>query len=103
MSEVIRQGDVLLVKKDLPTEGEVQPKKGRIILAEGEATGHAHAIPTDEADVVVAANMRFVVVPEDGEATLTHEEHAPAKLFGGSYLTGAQVEYSPAAVRRVLD
>jgi len=98
---IIRQGDVLLVKREMEGERVVQPKGKRIVLAEGETTGHAHAIDARDADVVEAGGLMFVVVPD--EATLVHEEHAPAKLFGGEYLTGAQVEYAPAAIRRVLD
>jgi hypothetical protein len=46
-----RQGDILLVPvKDMP-DGlqEVPRQKGRIVLAEGEITGHFHAIEAEEA------------------------------------------------------
>ena len=45
-----RQGDVLLAPiPALPVDAVSVPRKGRIVLAEGEATGHAHAIAEPDA------------------------------------------------------
>ena len=48
----LQQGDVLLTKvakdKISKTAKRVAPVRGRLILAEGEATGHAHAVTTEE-------------------------------------------------------
>ena len=42
---LLRQGDVLLVPVErLPEEVAVTASGARIVLAEGEATGHAHAV-----------------------------------------------------------
>lgn len=52
-----RQGDVLLVRIDNDdTEGyvEVPRDAGRVVLAYGEATGHAHAIYDDGATSLLA-------------------------------------------------
>src|SRR6187431_1122932 len=42
---MIRQGDVLLVPCDLPDDAQISNGAvKRVVLAEGEATGHAHVI-----------------------------------------------------------
>lgn len=74
-----RQGDILLVPvKEVP-EGlsEVPRQDGRIVLAEGEATGHLHAI-ADQAATFLASDLaeiegRFLAV--ESEVALTHPEH----------------------------
>ena len=42
-----RQGDVLVIPvATIPASAqEVQPRNGRLIVAEGEATGHHHSFP----------------------------------------------------------
>lgn len=48
MRRMLRQGDVLLVEvtEEIPAEAKkVERDHGRVVLAYGEATGHAHAIP----------------------------------------------------------
>lgn len=101
--DIIRQGDVLLIKQDVDTSAATpqQPANGRVVLADGEVTGHAHAIAEQDAQVMELNGSMFVVVPD--EAVLVHEEHGAAQLFGGTYLVPSQVEYSPAEIRRVLD
>lgn len=50
MSLQYRQGDVLLIKlsdaeaRRVLLEGRAQPSTDRVILARGEATGHAHSV-----------------------------------------------------------
>jgi hypothetical protein len=63
-----RQGDILLVPvKDLP-DGlkEVPRQNGRIVLAEGEVTGHFHAIEAEEvtfhAKSLEEVEGRFLVI-----------------------------------------
>jgi hypothetical protein len=53
---IIRQGDILILSVDqLPDAPIVPAKRGNLILAEGEVTGHAHFIPSLEA-VMLEAN-----------------------------------------------
>ena len=68
----IRQGDVLVEKiGKLP---KVKKQKGYVILAHGEATGHAHRIRTG-AEMLLAENgdkyLKFSEITE-----LVHEEHS---------------------------
>jgi hypothetical protein len=105
--QIFRQGDVLLVVVDsLPKNAkDITPKK-RIVLAYGEATGHAHAIEAEPSAGKVrlwdAGAERFLQVLE-GKAWLRHEEHAPIELSPGIYRVGNQVEYTPKEIRRVSD
>lgn len=99
-----RQGDVLLRRTDHVPEGvRTVPRdaQGRIVLAHGEKTGHAHVI-----DVVAAAETilletetgeRYLTV-DDGPVDLVHEEHATISVPPGSYAVHQQREYVPSAV-----
>ena len=102
-----RQGDVLLVAVPaIPADAERQPRHGRLVLAEGEATGHAHAIAEPDAREFRVGDERFVLVRS--AAQLIHEEHATIDLPPGAYRVVIQREYEPAplpenAWRRVVD
>lgn len=99
-----RQGDVGIERvANLPTQAaEIAPKDGRIVLAYGEVTGHAHAFAeiTKVREFSFAAE-RFIQVME--AATLRHEEHAPITLPPGIYKIHQQREYRPEAIRNVAD
>ena len=108
MSAMFRQGDVLVRRVTrIPADAAKVENADRIVLAHGEATGHAHAIALDEAhefsqtaaDGVV---YRFLEVLARG-ATLRHEEHAPILLPVGFYEILRQREYSPEEIRNVID
>ena len=101
---LIRQGDVLLIPRTAaPAQRTPRPTdNGRVILAYGEVTGHAHAIEDaacatlyDTGDGGVALEVRDVT-------RLTHEEHAPAVVCGW-YDVVIQSEYTPEAIQNVLD
>jgi hypothetical protein len=88
----------------------VPRRGGRVVLAEGEVTGHAHAIHSPAATLLRAGTRadapRFLrtTAPVD----LLHEEHAAIALPEGLYSVVIQREYvppeiSPVAFRRVVD
>jgi hypothetical protein len=96
----VRQGDVLLVPVESVPEGAREHPRGpRIVLAEGEATGHAHAIavapggPRD-ARLFELEGVRFLDV--ERPVTLRHEEHAPITLVPAAYRVVIQREFDPA-------
>lgn len=100
-----RQGDVLHIPTTEPT-GTMQPiplEDGRVVLARGEATGHAHVIEGRGADFVLNALTleRYVHVREP--ATVRHEEHGALQLPSGWYEVRIQREYERGAVRNVAD
>lgn len=100
---VYRQGDILLIKQDhLPADAEPQESKPhRIVLAYGEATGHAHAIGTEFAKSYVVAGETFV--DAKAGAVLVHEEHGQIRLEPGVYRVVRQREYAERKVRFVHD
>jgi len=96
---LIRQGDVLLVPVSQPTASQPVPRRhGRLVLATGELSGHAHAIADDHAELVTAegAAQLFLLV-HGTPATLTHEEHTPLTVPPGAYRVVRQREYDPVA------
>jgi len=96
-----RQGDVFIEQVDgLPPGAE--RLHGPIILAEGEATGHAHRVSNRLAKFFQAANgERFLVVKR--RTAVEHEEHDPVALSPGTYQVKRQREYSPEEIRNVAD
>lgn len=105
----VRQGDVLLIEVDAaPAAATPIPlDAGRVVLAYGEVTGHAHAIRSGSATLVAdETGRRFLRAATD--LSLTHEEHAAIDLPSGDYEVVIQREYVPAPVggrawRRVAD
>ena len=97
-----RQGDILLVPVEkLPAElAEVPRENGRIVLAEGEATGHLHAIE-DEKAMFMATDLneiegRFLVVEAEEGVALEHPEHDTITLDPGLYEVRRQRAYDQA-------
>lgn len=104
---VYRHGDVGLRKatrKDAEwsAKGErVQPVGGRLVLAEGETTGHTHSMDAATCELFRLPEGMVLVVRE--ETPLVHQEHAPINVAPGTYWVVGQREYSPEAIRRVMD
>ncbi len=93
---MIRQGDVLLVAVDaIPDDAVEQPRdeSGRVILAYGEVTGHAHALHETRVTMVRAANQGvFLRVLEP--SNLVHEEHDRIAVPPGMYRVVRQREWT---------
>lgn len=125
---VRRQGDVLLIPTTRrPTDRARRvTDQGRVILAYGEVTGHAHEVIGGVLAVQAAPDGPTVIVPADPDpvpacelfeepngtrllvlarpGVLRHEEHAPTALDGGSrFEIRPQVEWSLDDVRAVAD
>lgn len=97
-----RQGDIMLIKlAELPEQAKPQDNKDRVVLAWGEATGHAHAIPTTHAAAYEWQGDTLVKVKPG--AQLVHEEHTAIPLTRGVYQLRRQVEYTPERLRQVAD
>lgn len=107
----IRQGDVQLQPVERVPAGctQIPADGGRIVLAHGEVTGHAHAIYDHAADALQGHDAapggtgskarlwrarngeRYLEVVEP--VTLKHEEHTAHKLPPGVYWLPRQVEH----------
>jgi hypothetical protein len=104
----VRQGDVWLERvAAIPDTAVEKPRDhGRVILAYGEVTGHAHAID----DTVEAPTATLFETPEglaflkvDALSQLVHEEHGSIALAPGHYRVKRQREYEPDGWRNVAD
>lgn len=105
--QMYRQGDVLIKQtKALPEDAK---PAGHGVLAEGEATGHAHRLVGAEllkwtlpgGGSVTETALGFRV--GEGGATVVHEEHSPISLPAGNFVVRRQREYRPEAIVRVAD
>jgi hypothetical protein len=102
-----RQGDVLILPLaeeaasaaivGLPTAA--RDARGRLVLALGEVTGHAHAVvgPGELYRSVDPLAPDYLHVPSGGR--VVHEEHGPISLPRGWYGVVRQREYTPGKVR----
>jgi hypothetical protein len=99
-----RQGDVMLVAVErLPEGGKlVARENGQVVLAHGEATGHAHAIGEAGCALFDVNDLLYLNI-ETENCVLSHEEHAPIPLPVGVYRVVRQREYTPLEVRYVAD
>mgnify|MGYP001479951267 CR=1 FL=1 len=106
-----RQGDILIIpipeekvpaaSRDLPAAP--RDDQGRIVLALGETTGHAHAIaaPGELLGTPDPENPAYLHLPRGGR--LVHEEHAPITLPKGWFRVIRQREYVPGSARLIAD
>ena len=98
-----RQGDVLLVRVgSIPEGAKARDRNGPLVLAHGEATGHAHTIAEPTARLLDHEQATYLEVA-DALAMLTHQEHAAIAIPAGVYEVRRQREYSPEAIRNVAD
>lgn len=112
---IYRQGDVIIIKRaSAPSNGEPAKDKRGIVLAEGETSGHHHAVfgrgaklfrykDTDSKFLTVAksgATVRVVGGEVNGVP-----RHLPIKLEGGTYEVRIQQTWDAAraASERVAD
>lgn len=103
--EKIQQGDVLINRiTDLPSGVVKIDKKTRgYVLAEGETTGHAHVVNSDDVEMYERNGVLYLSVME--AATLVHEEHSSIVLEPGTYEIGIVQEVDPFTeqIRKVID
>lgn len=103
MNIQIRQGDVALVRVRLiPKEARAIKRNGVIVLAHGEATGHAHTIAEPSVELYERDGVMYLRV-HDGGAVVEHQEHAAITVEPGIYKVQRQCEYAPEQIRRVAD
>lgn len=102
-----RQGDVLVVPvESIPKKLErIDREGGRVVLAHGEVTGHAHAIRDSRAALFRDPKLAAIFLTVGGGASvdLEHDEHSTVALRPGNYRVIRQREYSPEAIRNVAD
>lgn len=107
-----RQGDVFVEVSGVSIESfkssgnfELLNKDehGRIVLAYGEATGHAHAIKNSDVRYYREKNTNKLYLVVDNTAKLQHEEHKEIELKPKVYEVIRQREYTPKKIKYVAD
>lgn len=119
------QGDVTLIDASVPLNvlrgaKKRKPRKGRIVLALGEATGHHHSLDSERAYILDASpelnklfNTQVGISPQanilDGVLvvtqpdTIVHQEHAPIEISEGVRWIVIEQEYTPQRINRTID
>jgi hypothetical protein len=92
-----RQGDILFTRIEELPEGLTE-RKSRVI-AEGEATGHHHRLLDGRLLEGTQGLFLAIVVATQ----VVHQEHGPILLEPGYYRVTRQREYTPEAIRTVMD
>jgi hypothetical protein len=97
-----RHGDIMIGAVDsLPKDAVV--RAGAPVLAWGEVTGHSHRIEDPSAVVFYQLRGEGYFTVNTESVRLVHEEHGPIVLPQGTYHFWHQREYTPGAIRRVVD
>lgn len=105
-----RQGDIYfqLVPEDaVPEEAErCDVVNGRLLVEEGELTGHFHAVPYKEGiEMMALGDEKYITAPEG--MVVQHEEHDPIKFpappKGMRYKAWRQKAYTPERWNNVAD
>src|SRR3990172_5643197 len=102
-----RQGDVLLtVVSRQPGDKKIEREGGRVVLAHGEVTGHAHAIVDPAATLFVDPaeldqTLKVGLLKADLPVVLGHEEHGGFYCPGKTVEVRRQREYRPEGLRQV--
>ncbi len=89
--QMIRQGDVLLIRREPPASSTRVESEG--LRVPGERTGHAHVLPAEVHDVGLGRRLLRLEVP----TPITHEEHAPIEVPAGWWEPILQREWTPSS------
>lgn len=95
MTDIVRQGDILLVPRKFISENKQELKKigkGEKILAYGEKTGHSHTLRGDVTFYDNGNGLTLCQVGREG-AALVHQEHDQINIEEGDYIVINQREY----------
>lgn len=113
MRELYAQGDLLIERvADVAPRGEMVSRSadGVYVLAEGEVTGHRHAVHDgvtffrdDGLARDVPGGLYIGHIAVDTTARVVHEEHGPIELPKGTYRVRRQRELDPREARLVMD
>lgn len=101
----VRQGDVLVLDVDKIEDAvEIPRDAGRVVLAYGEVTGHAHAIVADDVrhyrakGTTLKTYLRLVT-----PVALRHEEHGEIPVKGKTKEVRIQRQWTSDRIRQVQD
>ncbi len=106
MSDILRHGDVLLTRCDLPKGAKEISCKDSFVVQEGETTGHKHVLvadPKDKVKVFTKGNVRYYTITMPG--VIRHEEHKELVVSPGTYRQDQEreLDHFSHTVRKVID
>ena len=109
MNKASRHGDVVIYPISDKEAAELKAKakkadreNGRLILAHGEVTGHAHAVVEPTASMFdLDDDSKLLELPN--LTVLSHEEHKDIELPPGSYRVYQKRQYKPNGWETVRD
>lgn len=93
---LFQQGDVLIeTVSSIPSTAKKAQRdgRGRLILAEGEVTGHAHAISSSTATLFEVGDSSEKYLSTTSDTVVEHEEHGNITLPKGDYKISIVQEY----------
>lgn len=82
-----RQGDILFKKVDEKVDGQPLDK---LVIAEGEVTGHHHVLIAEAGSKIVGNKTKFTLT---GKAKLVHQEHDTIPFTSGTYIVLTENEH----------
>lgn len=99
-----RHGDIVLIVAELPAHARRISADGEpIVLAVGEATGHAHTVTGTRVALWSADEQRYLVA-ESTDVALDHQEHGHVPVQVRTYFVGQEREYTDdQSERRTVD
>lgn len=102
-----QQGDVLVTKIDALPKG-LKPLTAAargFVIAEGEATGHAHTIAPEAVEQMLVDDAGVIYAQIARQVDLLHDEHGPVSLDPGIYRFNGVQEYDhfQEEARQVVD
>jgi hypothetical protein len=108
MNKPSRHGDVVIYPiseeeaQELKAKGKkAERENGRLVLAHGEVTGHAHAVVEPTAMMFDLDDSKLLELPK--LSLLTHEEHKDIELPAGNYRIYQKRQYKPNGWETVRD
>lgn len=99
-----QQGDVCLKKLNILPSGKIKViSKNKIVLAEGETTGHFHGLMEKDSELLEIDGVRILNLKK--KSTLKHQEHKPIVLDAGIWQVGIvnEYDYFSQMKRKVVD
>ena len=103
---LLQQGDLLLRKVEkMPSGKEIKPTERGLVLAEGEATGHAHVITEIQAATMIKTSDGKMYLKVVKTVPLKHDEHHIIIIEPGEYEVGKVLErdHLSRITREVID
>lgn len=96
---IYRHGDLIFQKVDGVVDGD---EIDRLVIAEGEATGHAHVLIADVGSKIKGDRTKFTLT---GKAKLVHQEHDTIEFLPGTYvvLNEREHDYVEETIKKVKD